>query len=354
MRALLPEGPLPDIHPSHTRRPNADARAAAHMLLPLQLLLASSSSMLLPMQLLLSSASAHLSAAQPTLSLPLVRRRRLRPRATGVSRHLSESAPLPTTEAGPFFGSVSDDYVAPVTLGVGLRAQTFLLVADTGSSALAVVGDPKLGCLHYLDTSDRCDTDRHVECLYGSGGWRGVDCHRDVAIGGLAVSGYELAAVTWEQAFLMCPHSPDGQGKPLRHDMLIEGIFGLSLFGLRGSTNTSVPLMHALFGAHPRLRRSFGLQCCPFLVGSGKGGDGAMDIGGADPSHFHDESGRGFSYAAVVAQEYGYWGVDLAAVRLEGAPASLLRTDTKGDTSTALDAYGRAKYIVDSGASLLL
>ena len=101
-----------------------------------------------------------------------------------------------------------------MTLGVGLRAQTFLLVADTGSnpnssshlnpspnlnpspsrnpnpyqvadtgsSALAVVGDPKLGCLHYLDTSDRCDTDRHVECLYGSGGWRGVDCHRDVAV----------------------------------------------------------------------------------------------------------------------------------------------------------------------------
>ena len=49
-------------------------------------------------------------------------------------------------------------------------------------SALAVVGDPKLGCLHYLDTSDRCDTDRHVECLYGSGGWRGVDCQRDVAV----------------------------------------------------------------------------------------------------------------------------------------------------------------------------
>ena len=54
-----------------------------------------------------------------------------------------------------------------------------------------------------------------------------------------------------------------------------------SAYRRRGSTNTSVPLMHALFGAHPRLPRSFGLQCCPFLVGSGKGGDGAMDIGGA-------------------------------------------------------------------------
>lgn len=227
-------------------------------------------------------------------------------------------------------------------------------MADTGSSALAVVGDPKLGCLHHLDTSDRCDTGRHVECLYGSGGWRGVDCHRDVAIGGLAVSGYELAAVTWEQAFLLCPRSPvdEHAPHPLRHDMLIEGIFGLSLFGLRGSTNTSVPLMHSLFQQHPRLRRSFGLQCCPFLLGSGKGGDGAMDIGGADPSHFHD-GGEGFSYAAVVAQEFGYWGVDLTAVRLEGAAESLLRN--KGDgTSTAIDAYGRAKYIVDSGTSLLL
>ena len=220
-------------------------------------------------------------------------------------------------------------------------------MADTGSSAVAVVGDPNLGCLRYLDTSDRCDTNRHVECLYGSGGWRGVDCHREVAVqaahraphwqalpgtaaparadrslaaartglggsrgawgsgqrsagraqhamaaawyglsmawplrgrallavaarclphdaccgrtacrarpaaaarlrwpcpsqvalGGLAVRGYELAAITWEQAFLMCPASPDeGQGAPLRPDMLIEGIFGLSLSGLRRGT----------------------------------------------------------------------------------------------------------------------
>ena len=96
-------------------RPRSSARARHNqqqlqpsMLLPLQLLLASSASMLLPMQLVLSSASADLSAAQPTLSLPLVRRRRLRPRGMvhSASRRLSEAAPLPTTEAGPFFGSV--------------------------------------------------------------------------------------------------------------------------------------------------------------------------------------------------------------------------------------------------------
>ena len=62
-------------------------------------------------------------------------------------------------------------------------------------------------------------------------------CPSQVALGGLAVRGYELAAVTWEQAFLMCPASPDeGQGAPLRRDMLIEGIFGLSLSGLRRGT----------------------------------------------------------------------------------------------------------------------
>ena len=242
-------------------------------------------------------------------------------------------------------------------------------MADTGSSAVAVVGDPNLGCLRYLDTSDRCDTDRHVECLYGSGGWRGVDCHREVAVqgahraphwqalagtaaparadrslaaprtglggsrgawgsgqrsagraqhamasachglsmawpprgrallavaarclprdacrampaarclprdacrgrtayrgrtccgcpsqvvlGGLEVRGYELAAVTWEQAFLMCPASPDeGQGTPLRPDMLIEGIFGLSLFGLRRGTLRARPTQHAHHAHH--------------------------------------------------------------------------------------------------------
>ena len=93
---------------SRAREPATQEQLQPSMLLPLQLLLASSASMLLPMQLLLSSASADLSAAQPTLSLPLVRRRRLRPRGMvhSASRRLSEAAPLPTTEAGPFFGSV--------------------------------------------------------------------------------------------------------------------------------------------------------------------------------------------------------------------------------------------------------
>ena len=109
-------------------------RRANPRLSELQLLAPSSASMLLLPQLLLSSASADLSAAQPTLSLPLVRRRRHHPRVTHAARRLSQAAPLPTTEAGPFFGSVSDDYVAPVTLGVGRGAQTFLLVADTGSN----------------------------------------------------------------------------------------------------------------------------------------------------------------------------------------------------------------------------
>ena len=69
-----------------------------------------------------------------------------------------------------------------------------------------------------------------------------------------------------------------------------------------------------------------------------------------DPAHFRDAGGRGFAYAAVVAQELGYWGVDLLAVRLEGSPASLLRDDAQGEgSSTATDAFGRAKYIVDSG-----
>ena len=146
-----------------------------------------------------------------------------------IGPHPLSPHPLPPSLflATPLF-QVSDDFVAPVTLGVGPRAQTFLLVADTGSSALAVVGDPKLGCLRYLDTSDRCDKARHVECLYGSGGWRGVDCHREVTLGGLSVSGYELAAVTWEESFLICPHPPPDAPHPLRHDMLVEGIFGPS------------------------------------------------------------------------------------------------------------------------------
>ena len=36
-----------------------------------------------------------------------------------------------------------------------------------------------------------------------------------------------------------------------------------------------------------------------------------------DPTHFRDEGGLGFAYATVVAQELGYWGVDLIAVSSE-------------------------------------
>ena len=43
------------------------------------------------------------------------------------------SQPLPLA-AAQHRAQVSDDYVAPVTLGVGRGAQTFLLVADTGSN----------------------------------------------------------------------------------------------------------------------------------------------------------------------------------------------------------------------------
>ena len=56
----------------------------------------------------------------------------------------------------------------------------------------------------------------------------------------------------------MCPDSPsDGQGKPLRHEMLIEGIFGLSLFGLcrcalRGPATYYT---HYSLGAGPLLSR---------------------------------------------------------------------------------------------------
>ena len=76
-------------------------------------------------------------------------------------------------------------------------------------------------------------------------------CPSQVVLGGLEVRGYELAAVTWEQAFLMCPASPDeGQGTPLRPDMLIEGIFGLSLFGLRRGTLRARPTQHAHHAHH--------------------------------------------------------------------------------------------------------
>lgn len=287
------------------------------------------------------------------ISLPLARRRRLHPRSS--SRHhrrgLNES---PYAEVGHLFGSVSDDFVAPVSLG----GQTFLLVVDTGSAALAVAGGPNLGCRRYLDTADHCDLNTPVECLYGSGGWKGVDCRRDVRIGGLDVPGYELSAITEEEAFLTCPESPaDSPTAPaqmLRHDMLIEGIVGLSLRGLGGPTNTSLPLLHALFHAHHRLPRSFGLQCCPYDAESGRGGDGALDIGGADRSHYQ---GDGFAYAAVVAAEAGFWGVDVQALRVSGSDLPLLRDEPSDGSSGgggALDRRGRAKYIVDSGTSLLL
>ena len=146
--------------------------------------------------------------------------------------------------------------------GLGARGSAPLAARSTPwpqhAMASAWHGLP-VAALCWLWPHDACRAMPAARCLprdacRGRTAYRGrtcCGCPSQVVLGGLEVRGYELAAVTWEQAFLMCPASPDeGQGTPLRPDMLIEGIFGLSLFGLRRGTLRARPTQHAHHAHH--------------------------------------------------------------------------------------------------------
>lgn len=291
----------------------------------------------------LQTILAAASVAAP-YAVPLTHQRR----QSSTRRRLASSSTL--------IGSMSDDYTVPLLVD----GATFHVNVDTGSAALAVAGAPTLGCPNYVDSTVGCD-DGGVGVNYGSGGWRGVQCHREVSLGGLTVPHYEFSSVLTEKDFLTCPGtSPSSSHAPshmLRKDLTIDGILGLALSGLTGVTPSSAPLLYRLFDAHPQLPRVFGLQCCAYDALTGLGGDGALDIGGASSSHHHGE----IRYAAVTeGRFFGVEVLDLRTVPTEAAPTSvsLLRAEPGDDASSPLysDAIGRtfSKHIVDSGTSLIL
>ena len=230
------------------------------------------------------SAAAVASFEPKLVSVPLVHRQPLGARRPG--RHLLSK--LAVT------GSISDDYAAEVVID----GKTFHVIVDTGSDVFAVAAASDLGCDSYVDTASGCDHARPVKTVYGSGYWSGVQCWRDVRLGNLVVAGYELSAIEAESSFLTC--SPERKAEMLRPDFVSEGIIGLSLDGLKGATNTSKPLLYALFATHPNVPRVFGLQCCAYDPTSGTGGTGAFDIGGADHAHY---SGP-FSWVQVVGDKW--------------------------------------------------
>lgn len=272
-----------------------------------------------------------------TVGVPLIKRRgRDSSRGSAISH-------LGTT----IRGSASDDYAAPFTID----GQTFHLNVDTGSPTLAVAGRRELGCNAWLNTSHGCGEDVHLE--YGSCWWKGVECLRDVHIGGLKVEGYAMAAIHNENALLTCPGTPDSspnsQSHMLRRDAVVEGIIGLDFNTDTPVTKNEEPFMYKLFAAHPHLPRSFSFQCCAYDALTQTGGTGALDVGLPDPTHY---TGRP-EYASVV--EAVFWGVDLKGVSVGGE--DVLRdsgVDKNGLNNTAVDNNGHAKYIVDSGTSSLV
>ena len=161
------------------------------------------------------------------------------------------------------------------------------------------------------------------------------------------------------------PHLPT----PPHLSLSPQGILGLSLGMI--PPNETPPLLFSLFDSHPHLPRVFGLQCCAYDPITKMGGDGKLDIGGADARHH-----RGAPEHVKLVGPALFWGVDLQAVRLVGgfdriggsndlggsdavggsAPPggegrSLLHTPP--GQSTATDSRGNARHIVDSGTSYL-
>jgi hypothetical protein len=116
------------------------------------------------------------------LSVPLVNR--VRPR----SFHTASKVSGRNLHSGSLFGDANDDYTAMLTID----GQVFTAIVDTGSNVLAVAGSRDLGCESFLDTSQGCDRTVPVGVTYGSGYWSGVDCWRNVWLGGIEVPNYEV------------------------------------------------------------------------------------------------------------------------------------------------------------------
>ena len=86
----------------------------------------------------------------------------------------------------------------------------------------------------------------------------------------------------------------------------MQGIVGLTA-GEVGRTAGSPPLLDVLFATHADVDPVFGLQCCGFDLG--RGGGGALDVGGFDSRRFYGAIQR------VPITKRPYWAVRATSIR---------------------------------------
>ena len=152
---------------------------------------------------------------------------------------------------------------------------------------------------------------------------------------------------------------------PVPHDFPYASPFTGQLFRLAfpDPSNNFTPVLTQLFfggekkksndnePSEQQLQPIFGLQSCGYEPILKVGGDGALDLGGFDSSHFEGQ----IQWSPVV--EARYWGVHMTAVRL-GHSSSVESESSLNllpeEQRTALDEHGHARTVVDSGTSMLL
>jgi hypothetical protein len=196
------------------------------------------------------------------------------------------------------------DYTAAVL--VGTEGQSANVILDTGSSTLAVTQDAYNPA---LDTTPPQPTTLAQVILYGTGGWAGPVLGTEVAVGGLAFAGAQIA--------LAVDQEPNNFGAA-------DGILGLAFNALNSASNTGKP-------TYPWPFTVKGTQAGLIAFEKELAKDATTDV---DP-YFSQLAGQG-----VVANKFAFYTL-----------RSFPRVATANATSTALanDPYNQGFLILGGG-----
>ncbi len=245
-------------------------------------------------------------------------------------------APPPPGDAGAgvtavhLYACAENVYSAPVTIE---GDQTFELLVDTGSGALAVASSSCAECIDggagagYTPGSSATALGA-TSCIYGSGSWKGEAYQDTVSMGGSPTAEVKLAAINTEKGFFGIPDECDFNSTD-------TGIFaGIIGFGPSG-TGAAVPHTNVFFDdlVATGVANIFTTQLCDT--------GGTLWLGGYDSTAF--KAGATPQYIPMLTGALApfYYVVHLESVEVDG-------------TTVTVPTGSYTSSVLDTGTSMLL
>jgi hypothetical protein len=276
----------------------------------------------------------------------------------------AEGPRVPADSVSPMIGCPFADFTLSLTLGVpgSSSAQEFALIADTGSSTLALASDQCGNCDGvspvWTPSPTSSATGVGVAGSYGGHtGWVGAAWADQVSLAGvhpvsnasviLGVDRLRFAAINRQSEagltangaydarasnfFFTNPCADDAINPVRRNKIVMQGILGMGFQSLAvAGTDAFLP---ALFAQNPSLQPMFSMRMCTHT--------GSVWLGGSDPSSY---IGEPLWTPLTTASSAGYWGVVPSNMFVGDQTLDLVPSDWGNSLSTP--------QIVDSGTTL--